>query len=82
MAKTDAQRQAAYRARRNDGEGERRLNAWVSVKAHFALARLARRDGITKREVIERLALAADEALLNTLEWDTPEWEAYFGVTA
>jgi hypothetical protein len=82
MAKTAAERQAAYRARRDDGEGERRLNAWISVGAMLALKRLARRDGITEKEMIQRLILAADDAVLKTLELDTAGWDGYFGVTA
>ncbi|MDD5707050.1 MAG: hypothetical protein PHR35_14090 [Kiritimatiellae bacterium] len=82
MAKTSAERQAAYRSRRNDGEGERRLNGWISVKAYLALDRLARRYGVTKREWLERMVIAADDDVLRTLELDTPEWDAYFTVTA
>jgi len=81
MARTTAERQAAYRARRNDGEGERRLSTWVSTGADLALERLARCNRVTKRAMIERLALAADEEVVRTLELDTPEWDAYFGVT-
>lgn len=59
MAKTAAERQAAYRASRYNaglnGEGEQRLNTWVSTGAHLALERLARRYGVTQREVLERL---------------------------
>ena len=81
MAKTSAERQAAYRARRNDGEGEHRVHTWICTPAHFALARLAGCYGVTKREMIERLVLAADEDVVKTLELDTPAWDAYFGVT-
>ncbi|MER2543409.1 MAG: hypothetical protein ABTS16_08150, partial [Candidatus Accumulibacter phosphatis] len=59
MAKTAAQRQAAYRARRphagEDGNGERRLNLWVSTHTDLAIERLARRYCVTKREIVERL---------------------------
>jgi hypothetical protein len=81
MAKTAAERQAAYRARRHQGEGERHLNTWISTAAHCALARLARRGGVTQRAMIERLVLAADQEVLDNLELDTPEWDHYFGVT-
>jgi hypothetical protein len=81
MAKTSAQRQAAYRARRHDGEGTRRLNTWISVPAYFALQRLARHHGATQRERIERLAIQTDEQMLKTLEPDAPEWNQYLGVT-
>lgn len=73
-----AQRQAAYRARRNEGEGDRRINAWISSAAALALARLARRYGVTQREALERLIKAADDEVLQGLELDSPEWDAYF----
>lgn len=45
MAKTAAQRQADYRAKRlNSGpsaDGDRRLNTWISASASLSLARLA-----------------------------------------
>ncbi len=81
MAKTSAQRQAAYRSRRHDGEGTRRLNTWISVPAYFALQRLARHHGTTQREMIERLAIQTDEQILSSLELGSPEWSQYLGVT-
>lgn len=84
MAKTAAERQAAYRANRHragpNGNGERRLNTWVSTAAHLALERLARRYGVTQREVLERLIRAEDEGVLAGIEADTTEWDAYFGM--
>lgn len=73
-----AERQAAYRARRTEGEGDRRINTWVSSAAALALARLARRYGVTQREMLERLIKAADDEVLQGLELDSPEWDAYF----
>ena len=81
MAKTSAERQAVYRARRNDGEGDRRINTWVSVNADLALDRLAKRYGVTRRKMVERLIGNADEAILKTLKLDSPEWDEYFKVT-
>ncbi len=84
MAKTAAERQAAYRASRckagPGGNGERRLNTWVSTGAHLALERLARRYGVTQRELLERLIRAEDEGVLAGISMDTPEWDAYFGI--
>jgi hypothetical protein len=82
MAKTAAERQAAYRSRRDGGEGDRRLNTWVSCKTHFALNRLANRYGVTRREMFERLICDADDAILKTIELDSPEWDIYSNVTA
>jgi hypothetical protein len=82
MAKTAAERQAAYRARRpmagSNGNGERRLNTWVSTGAHFALERIARRYGVTQREVLERFITAEDDRILAGIKTDTPEWDEYF----
>jgi hypothetical protein len=84
MATTAAQRQAVYRARRahagQHGNGERRLNVWVDTEVALGLARLARRAGVTQREMVERLVVKADKRVLAKLDPDTPEWNAYFGL--
>jgi hypothetical protein len=84
MAKTAAERQAAYRASRHqagpNGNGERRLNTWVSTGTHLALERLARRSGVTQREMLERLIRTEDDSVLAGLEPNTPKWDAYFGI--
>lgn len=83
MAKTAAERQADYRERRvTAGEnGERRLNTWVSTGAALALDRLARRHGLSKRAMLERLVLDADEGIVSALDPDSAEWATYFEVT-
>lgn len=82
MAKTVAERQAAYRARRDtagvDGNGQRRVSMWLSTGAALAMARLASRYGVTQRELVEKMLLAEDERVLGTLSIDNPEWEMYF----
>ena len=82
MAKTAAQRQAAYRTRRphagEDGNGERRLNLWVSTRTDLAIERLALRYCVTKREIVERLVIAMDDRIIATLDIDAPEWDQYF----
>jgi hypothetical protein len=82
MAKTSAERQAAYRARRPmvGSSGERRLNSWVSTGTHFALERLATRDGVTQRAVLERLIREEDDRILAGMAPNTPEWLAYLGL--
>jgi hypothetical protein len=61
MAST-AERQAAYRRRRAEGDGDKRLNTWISASASAALERLAKRHATTQRAMLERLILAADSA--------------------
>lgn len=82
MSKTTAQRQAQYRKRRQtagpDGNGERQLSTWISTSTFLGLARLARRYGVTKRELIEGLIKIEDDRVIATLELDTPEWDEYF----
>src|ERR1035437_3340181 len=81
MARTTAERQAAYRKNRATAgdNGERRINVWVSTATALALQRLARRDAVTQRSVIEELVLAADEQAAAGLTEE--EWAEYFSVT-
>ena len=83
MAKTAAQRQAAYRARRSyprgNGNAERRLNLWISTGTHLAIERLARRYAVTKREIIERLVAAEDDRICSGIDLGSSEWNRYFG---
>ena len=85
MAQTNAERQAAYRARRatagTDGNGERRFDMWVTTEAELALARLARRYSVTKREMLERLAVRADAAIVRRLDPDSEQWDSYFNAS-
>jgi hypothetical protein len=86
MAQTTAQRQAAYRSRRatsgKNGDGERRISAWVSTGAALALVRLARRYGVTQQALIEKMLLDEDERVLAVIPSESDEWEQYFGVVA
>ena len=86
MAKTAAERQTAYRNKRpfagKGGNGQRRLSTWLNTGASLALARLARHEDITQREVLERLIVGADDANLAGLELDSEEWAVYFGERA
>ena len=82
MAKTAAQRQAQYRANRPyagaDGNGERRLSLWLSTEAALSIKRLARRYGVTKRELIEQLVGREEDRVLAAMAIDTPDWDRYF----
>ena len=66
MAKSNAERQAAYRARHLKDEGGKgeRLNLVIDLHAKRALERLAVCYGVTQRATIERLALDAERATL------------------
>ena len=69
MGKSNAERQAAYRARHFhsvDG-GFERLNLAVSIPAKAQLERLAACYAVTKREVIESLLRQAERRLLESL---------------
>ena len=82
MAKTAAERQKEYRAQRQfageDGNGERRINTWVSTRAALALDRLASSYGVTKREMLERLVVDAEDKLIKGMKSESPEWDKYF----
>lgn len=69
MGKSNAERQAAFRARHFKAvEGEReRLSLAVSVPAKAQLDRLAACYAVTKREVIESLLAQAERRLLDSL---------------
>ncbi|QZA77043.1 hypothetical protein K4H28_12140 [Deefgea tanakiae] len=86
MTTSNAQRQAKYRQQRHaagaDGNGERRLNTYISTGASLALNRLARHYGVTKREMLERLIVVQDEIIKNGLDLDSPEWDVYHRITA
>lgn len=56
MAKTSAERQAAYRAKRTGQDGsERRLNTWVNAETYTAIEKLAICYGVTRKSIIELL---------------------------
>ena len=72
MAQSNAQRQAAYRARHlkdESGVGER-ISLLVNIHAKRALERLARRYAVTQRAMLEKLLKEAENNLLDTLTTD------------
>jgi hypothetical protein len=86
MAKTPAQRQAEFRAKRPsagaDGNGQRQINTWLDTGAALALERLSRRYAVTQRQLLERLIREEDARVLQTIELDSKEWGEYFGFPA
>lgn len=83
MAKTPAERQKEYRAKRQfageDGNGERRITAYVSTRAALALQRLAKSYGVTQRDLLERLLVTEEDKVLKGLKLDSPEGGKYLG---
>lgn len=83
MAKTAAERQKEYRANRQfageEGNGERRITAYVSTRAALALQRLSNSYGVTKRELLEKLLIAEEDKVLKGLKLDSPEGRKYLG---
>lgn len=83
MAKTPAERQAAYRQRHlKDLDGSKaRLNVVIDHDARLALARLAKRHGMTHAALLERLIREAQGRELAGMSAD--ETSAYYdAVTA
>lgn len=56
MLKTNTQHQADYQRRQLEA-GSRRLDLYISADAHDALVRIAKREGCTRRDAIEKLLL-------------------------
>ena len=69
MAQSNAQRQAAYRARHlkdENGTGER-ISLLVDIHTKRALERLATRYAVTQRAMLQTLIADAEKALVDTL---------------
>jgi len=81
MATSNAQRQAAYRARHlkdENGKSER-LNLIVDLHAKRALERWAKCYGVTQREALSLMIMQAEDAALN-LAADRPNGQGdYYG---
>lgn len=55
MVKTNAERQAEYRLRQQGQGDKKRLNIWLSSRAHKELSQLAKRKGMSQQVLIEWL---------------------------
>ena len=65
MSLTAAERQKRYRENRKLADnGYRQINVWVSTEAALALKRLARRNGVTQRALLERLLIDEQNRLM------------------
>ncbi|MEX0709407.1 MAG: RepB family protein [Woeseia sp.] len=67
MAQSAAERQRAYGRRHLDEGNAERLNVVVRVQAKRQLERLARRRGVTQRELLEMLLAAAERRVVARL---------------
>ncbi len=82
MKLTNAERQKQYRdnmLKRGDN-GDSRINTFITSSAGFALGRLSRHYGLTKRQVLELLIINADNSLKKNWDIDSPEWKKYFNI--
>lgn len=81
MAKTTAERQREYRAKRQfagpDGNGERQIKAWISTGSYLAFKRIAARYGVTQQELLQRLIASEEEQVLQNIGNDSAEREKY-----
>ena len=84
-AKSNAEVQKAYRERRkwlapafsdDRGQGSTQLNVWLPMNTNLALNRLAKQQGISKAELISKLAIDADNKFIKGLSED--EMNNYF----
>ncbi|ECD9411890.1 hypothetical protein J7F78_004778 [Salmonella enterica subsp. enterica serovar Cotham] len=82
MKLTNAERQKQYRDnmfKRGDN-GDLRINTFVTSPAGFALARLSRHYGLTKRRVLELLITHADNSLTKNWDVGSTEWVKYYNI--
>lgn len=66
VAKSNSERQAAYRARRS--RDSREVQLWLGDSEKLKLARLARHWGISQAEAVSRLVRRADEEVVAALD--------------
>ena len=73
VAKSNAERQADYRARR--ARDSRALQLWLEDSDKLALKRLARHWGISQAQAVARLVRQADKEVVDGL--DDEQFEEY-----
>ena len=73
MVKSNAQRQAEYQRRQQEA-GSYRLDAYISPDAHAALQQVVQREGISRKDAIERSILneAKGAAMQSQFRRDDP----------
>lgn len=75
MAKTNSERQKAYRENK---QGDKALNVWISHEASLALKRLSAHYDVPQKEIIQEMILLADRQISDSLEKDSYQWQDYF----
>lgn len=65
--KANAKRQAEYRKRHIKEGSDQRLNVILDVKAKQALERMAQQAGVSNKELLERVLLAAQSQLIKDM---------------
>ena len=78
MAMTNAERQKKYREARKMNVDGKRLDTFVSVDTYHALQRLSARADMTIRETIEKMVLALDKGVIDSLDVHKPEFDEYY----
>jgi len=78
MAKSNAERQAAYREKhlKHENGTKERLNMLVSIQAKAKLERIAICYGVTRAEVVERLLIQEEDSILEKMS--TTESREYY----
>ena len=72
MAKSNAERQAAYRKNANQ-RNEYRLNTFITGEAKAAMEAIARHYAVTQVEILERLLLAEKDRIVAGIYAEYPE---------
>ena len=67
---TAAERQRAYRQRARAERNQRRVSTWLDASAAIAIERLAKHWNVSQRQVIERLAIDAQDVVMRQLDDD------------
>ena len=78
MALTTNERQAAYiKKQKEQAGGVKRLSMWVDFPVYTALGRLSRHSGLSKRVILSRLVLSADDATAKSFAGDDTGYDGY-----
>jgi hypothetical protein len=66
--KDNAKRQAEYRKRHMKEGSDQRLNVILALDAKLALERMAKHNGVTNKNLLERVLLEAQSRLLEDMD--------------